>query len=337
MEPAARKKRILSAIVESYINTGEPVGSKTLINEAGLKVSSATVRNDMADLTERGYIVQPHTSAGRIPTQLGYRYYVDNALEVKPVSESGREYITGVLSQNADSPEALLQNAANLLSQLTGCIAFSTTPTGDESRIRKISFVPTGAHAAMAVVIVSNGIIKTKLFRCEFLITPEILEVFDKALNEVFAGVRLSSINRPFIQTAAAGFGELSLLMPSALMAVKDASELAREVSVYHSGLGRLIGDARADSILEFLQNRHDLAATLKRLPQGTAVTIGKENSRVELAYSSVVSSRYQIDGNPSGVLAAIGPLRMDYARMLSVTDCISSCVSGLLSEIIEY
>ncbi len=337
MEPAARKKRILSAIVESYISTGEPVGSKTLINEAGLKVSSATVRNDMADLTERGYIVQPHTSAGRIPTQRGYRYYVDNALEVKPVSESGREYIIDTLSQNADSPEALLQNAANMLSQLTGCIAFSTTPTGDESRIRKISFVPTGAHAAMAVVIVSNGIIKTKLFRCEFLITPEILGVFDKALNDVFAGVRLSSINRPFIQTAAAGFGELSLLMPSALMAVKDASELAREVSVYHSGLGRLIGDARADSILEFLQNNHDLAAALKRLPQNTAVTIGKENSRVELAYSSVVSSRYQIEGNPSGVLAAIGPLRMDYARMLSVTDCLSGCVSELLNEIIEY
>jgi heat-inducible transcriptional repressor len=101
--------------------------------------------------------------------------------------------------------------------------------------------------------------------------------------------------------------------------------------------LGRLIGDARADSILEFLQNNHDLAAALKRLPQNTAVTIGKENSRVELAYSSVVSSRYQIEGNPSGVLAAIGPLRMDYARMLSVTDCLSGCVSELLNEIIEY
>ena len=97
MEPAARKKQILSAIVESYIQTGEPVGSKALIQEAGLKVSSATVRNDMADLTERGYIVQPHTSAGRIPTQRGYRYYVDNALDVKPVTAQGREYITDVL------------------------------------------------------------------------------------------------------------------------------------------------------------------------------------------------------------------------------------------------
>lgn len=337
MEPAARKKQILSAIVESYIRTGEPVGSKALIQEAGLKVSSATVRNDMADLTERGYIVQPHTSAGRIPTQRGYRYYVDNALEVKPVTAQGREYITDALSQNADSPESLLQNAANLLTRLTDNVAFATTPGGEESRIRKISFVPTGAHAAMAVVIVSNGIIKTKLFRCEFLITPEILQVFDKALNDVFAGVRLEAVNRPFIQTAAAGFGELSFLMPSALIAVKDACDLARVVSVYHSGLGRLLGDAQADRILEFLQNQHDLAATLERLPLNTAATIGRENNRIELAYSSVVSSRYQIDGNPSGVLAVIGPMRMDYARLLSVLDCTAECVSELLQDMIEF
>ncbi|HCA05133.1 MAG TPA: heat-inducible transcription repressor HrcA [Ruminococcaceae bacterium] len=336
MEPAARKKQILSAIVESYISTGEPVGSKTLINEAGLKVSSATVRNDMADLTEQGYIIQPHTSAGRIPTQLGYRYYVDNSLKVQPVSPGGREYIIDELS-NADSPEALLARAAKLSARLTDCVALATTPAGDESRVRKISFVPTGAHTAMAVVIVSNGIIKTKLFRCEFLITPEILGVFDKALNEVFAGVRLAAINRPFIQTVAAGFGELSLLMPSALMAVKEACDLAGELSVYSSGIGKLLGDARADRILAFLQNRHDLSAMLERLPLKTAAVIGKENSRVELASSSVISTRYQINGNPSGVLALIGPLRMDYARLLSVADCMGECVSELLNEMIDF
>lgn len=336
MEPAARKRRILSAIVESYVKTGEPVGSKTLISEAGLQVSSATVRNDMADLTERGYLVQPHTSAGRIPTQRGYRYYVDHALQVQPVSTQGRQYIADMLAQNADSPENVLQNAANLLTQLTDCIAFATTPNGEKSRVRKISFVPTGAHSAMAVLIASNGVIKTKLFRCEFLITPEILTVFDNALNEVFSGVRLRTINRPFIQTAAAGFGDLSLLLPSALIAVKEASDLAREIGVYHSGLGRLAGDAQADRILAFLQNQHDVAATLERLPLDTAVTIGRENSRVELAYSAVVSARYQIDNNPAGVLAAVGPLRMDYAKMLSVLDCVGSCVSELLRETID-
>lgn len=341
MELAARKQKILSAIIESYISTGEPVGSKSLINEAGLDVSSATVRNEMADLTNRGFLVQPHTSAGRIPTQQAYRYYVDNVLRLTPVAQNGKDYIQSTLYQNADSPENILQSAADLLSQLTDYVAVATTPDGEDSRIRKISFVQTGAHTAMAVVIVSNGIIKTKLFRCEFLMTPEILDVFDKALNEIFTGIKLSSINQPFIQTAAARFGELSLFMPSALMAIKEAATLARDVSVCHSGYTKLmfvpdVNFISARGVMEFLSNEHDLARMLENLPLDTAVTIGRENSRIELATSAIVSTRYSIDSNPSGVLAVIGPLRMDYGRVISILDCVSECVGTLIGELIE-
>ena len=174
MELAARKQKILSAIVESFIRTGEPVGSKSLINEAELDVSSATVRNEMADLTNKGFLVQPHTSAGRVPTAQAYRYYVDSIMKVTPVAQSGREYIEATLYRSADSPESILQGASDLISQLTDLASVATTPDGEESRVHKISFVQTGSHTAMAVVIASNGIIKTKLFRCEFLITPEI-------------------------------------------------------------------------------------------------------------------------------------------------------------------
>lgn len=341
MEPAARKQQILSAIVKSYIATGEPVGSKSLINEMGLKVSSATVRNDMADLTEQGYIVQPHTSAGRVPTQAAYRYYVDNVMRVTPVTEQGRDYIYQTLSQSADSPESILQSAAKLLTRLTDYVAAATTPSGEDGRIRKISFVPTGAHSAMAVVIASNGIIKTKLFRCEFLLTPEILSVFDKALNEAFAGIRLNSVTRPFIQTAAARFGELSLFMPSVLTAVMQACEMAAEINICYSGYDKLMfmtmeGYTQARRLLEFLQNEHDLAVMLERQPLSTAVSIGTENSRIELSHSAVVSARYQVDGNPSGVLAIIGPQRMDYARTISIIECVSECVGSLIGELIE-
>ena len=341
MEPAARKQKILSAIVESFIHSGEPVGSKALIGEAGLKVSSATVRNDMAELTEQGYIVQPHTSAGRIPTELGYRYYVDNVMKVTPVTERGREYIRDALSKNADSPESILRSASDILSRLTDYIALATTPCGESARVRKISFVPTGAHSAMAVVIASNGIIKTKLFRCEFLITPEILQVFAKAFNEEFAGIPLGSVTRPFIQTAAAGFGELSLFMTAPLMAMKEACELAARVSVCHSGFGRLMNVTDADllrtrRVWDFLQNEQDLSAMLERLPQNPSVTIGTENSRTELNKSAVASARYQIKGNPAGVLAVVGPMRMDYARVMSILGCVAECAGEFISELIE-
>ena len=230
MEPAARKQKILSAIVERYIRSGEPVGSKSLLADAGLKVSQLT-----------------------------------------PVSEHGRATIRDTLSAGADSPESILQCAAELLARLTDGVALTTTPDGDAARVRRISFVSTGAHGGMAVVIASNGAITTRLFRCEFLLTPEILHVFDKALNETFAGVLLGSVNRPFVQTAAAGFGELSLFMTSPLMAVMEACAQAAQVNICRSGYDRLINAAdgnpqTARRIWEFLQNGHDLAAMLGRV-----------------------------------------------------------------------
>ena len=339
MEPAARREKILAAIVESYIGTGEPVGSKSLTGEHGLNVSSATVRNDMAELTAQGYIVQPHTSAGRIPTARGYRYYIDNVMKVTPIAENGREYICETLSLHADSPESILQGAANLLSRLTDSIAFGTTPSAKDSRVRRLSFVQTGAHGAMVVLMASNSVIKTKLFRCDFVITPELLEVFDKALNEVFVGVPLEAVNRPFIQTAAARFGELSLFMPSALTAIKDACALASRVSLCHSGYQMLMNLPEqnviaAGRILEFLQNEQDLTRMLDGLPLQTAVTLGRENKRVELASSAVISTRYTVDGNPSGVLALLAPLRTDYARAIAVLECTARCVGEALDSL---
>lgn len=341
MELADRKQKILSAIVESFIRTGEPVGSKALINETGLDVSSATVRNEMADLTNRGFLIQPHTSAGRVPTSQAYRYYIDNILTVTPLSQSGRDYIESTLYQNADSPESILKSASDLVSQFTDLASVATTPDGEESRVHRISFVQTGSHTAMAVVIASNGVIKTKLFRCEFIITPEILEVFDKALNDTFAGVKLSSINKPFIQTAAARFGELSLFMPGVLMAIMDASKSAREVSICHSGYTRLmfmpdIDFITARGMIEFLNNEHDLARMLENLPIDTSVSVGPENNRTELALSSVVSTRYSVDSKPSGVLAVVGPLRMDYGRVISILESVSEAVGTLIGELID-
>ena len=163
MELDERKVKILKAIISNYLETGEPVGSRTISKYTDLNLSSATIRNEMADLEEMGYIIQPHTSAGRIPTQQGYRYYVDNLMKIVAVSQRGRELVEDKLYRNAESPENILKSAADLLSELTGLTAVATTPNSAESRIHKISFVQTGSHTAMTVVIASNGIIKNQL------------------------------------------------------------------------------------------------------------------------------------------------------------------------------
>ena len=323
MTPAARKQKILAAIVESYIGSGEPVGSKSLIGAAGLDVSSATVRNDMAELTAQGYLAQPHTSAGRVPTAQGYRYYVDNVM----------------LQKHSGSPEEILQGAADITERLTGSVALATTPGADNCRVRRLSFVQTGRHAAMAVLICSNGVVRTRLFRCAFVITPEILGMFDKALNELCAGVEVASIGQPFIQTAAVRFGELSLFMPPALIAIMEACQLASKVSVRHSSLSRMLFDYSgrfSRELVEYLQNENDLSVMLSRRPQHTDVCIGRENSRVELQNSALFSARYTIEGNPSGVLAVITPLRVDYARIIAIIEGVAQCAGELIEELID-
>ena len=153
--------------------------------------------------------------------------------------------------------------------------------------------------------------------------------------------MKLSSVNRPFIQTAAARLGELSMFTPGVLVAIMEACETAKEVSVYLSGVTKplFMSDVNflnARNVMEFLNNRHDLAEMLENLPLDTSVSIGGENSRTELAGSAVISTRYRLDGNPSGVLAVIAPVRTDYARVISILECVSESVSTLIDELIE-
>lgn len=341
MSIALRKQKILAAVIENYIATGEPVGSKLLQNGDGFNVSSATIRNELADLTASGYLRQPHTSAGRVPTELGYRYYVDNLMTPKPLDEKLRAYVTGRLDRSADAPEHVLSTAVEVLSELCDTAALATTPTGEQARVYKIKFVPTGRSTSMLVLITSQGMVKSRLFRCDFDITPAMLNVFDRALNEKAAGLPLSGVNRAFAQTFAAGFGELGLLMPDMLMALMDACSEAAGVDVYVKGATKLLSQrdyslASARAVLELLDDNSERGKLLKGIPDDTTIYIGRENLSPALRLSSLVSTGYMITGRPAGLLAVIGSVRTDYASTVSAVEFTAGYVSELIDEIVS-
>ena len=207
MDISERKLKILAAIVETYVKTGEPVGSKALCEALDCSVSSATIRNEMADLSEMGLLEQPHTSAGRIPSHAGYRLYIDKLMEQKPLSEEEQRFIDGSLSASADNPEHLLEDASQVLAELTSYAAISTTPSDEEATVRHLQFVQTGRRTAMVVLLTSSGILKNKIFRCDYDLSPDILRVFHKLLNEKIAGIPVASITPAYIQTLAASLG----------------------------------------------------------------------------------------------------------------------------------
>ena len=341
MELPERKKKILHAVVESYISSGEPIGSKALMENCGLSVSSATIRNELADLVTRGYLLQPHTSAGRVPSNKGYRYYIDNLMTKQPLSDRIKEHIEHAIITSADAPEKILQKTAQVLSELSGMAAVTTTPNGDNARVHKIRFVITGRHTCMAVLITSNGMVKSRLFRCDFVLTPELVAMFDKALNDSFVGVPLSEINQAFLQTVAASFGELSLFMTDVLIAILDACTQAMQTVVNISGSTNLLFLPNYDlmsarNVLKFMSDSNALSKLLNENMKGTKIYIGKESGSYELSDSCVLTTRYEIGGVSAGAIALLGPVRADYKNLISLVEFASDCASGLIGQLLE-
>lgn len=340
MALSERKRIILQTVVESYIADGEAVGSKTLQSLLDFNVSSATIRNEMAALENAGYLIQPHTSAGRVPTEWGYRYYLDHLMVKTSLNERVTNYINQQLEQSANSPEGILNAAASVLADLTQFPAVATTPVVETSRIHKVRFVQTGRHTGMAVIITSSGMVKSKLFRTEYVLTDDMLRVFDRALNERLSGVPLSEINRAFIQTTALSFGELSLFMPAVLVAISEAAREATHISIAESGVTKLLFLSDFDifaarDILKFMGEQSDVSRLLTS-GTGTKIYVGTESGRYELANAGVIVSRYMLGGSTAGAVAVIGPQRMSYKDIVTATEFVAEKCGELINELIE-
>ena len=190
-----RKMKILSAIVETYIRTGEPVGSKTLSEMPGIGVSPATVRNEMASLFSMGLLEQPHTSAGRIPSHLGYRIYVDRLMKEEPLTEKERDEIDALFNVGDPDPDRLLQDAAEALAEYTDCATVAMTTTPSYVTVEHIDIVPADKSTVVLLVIASNGVVKSKVCRLSFCVNAGIIDFFKKFANSKFSGHTLEEIS----------------------------------------------------------------------------------------------------------------------------------------------
>ncbi len=334
-----RKQKILSAIVEQYIATGEPVGSKALAGHPELSVSSATVRNEMAELASMGYLDQPHTSAGRVPTEKAYRYYIDNLMERREPDEEDKRLMDATLKNRWVDPETVLEQAGELLAEMTNCAAVSTTPADEQASISRVELVPMGSRKAMLVLLTSTGVLKSRLCRTETALTPAMVESFYQIVGSAFLSVPVCEISMATIQTLAASLGENALAMTPLLITLAELARDASQSDVILEGETNLLNhrelDMDAAQLLGFLQKSHPIASVA--LPKdGLRVLIGRENPYKELENSSFVVARYNIGENVGGSLGIIGPIRMNYERIISNLEYITVLVGKFLSEALE-
>ncbi|MBQ6019826.1 MAG: heat-inducible transcription repressor HrcA, partial [Clostridia bacterium] len=281
MELTARRERILGLIVEHYIATGEPVGSKFLSDVFDTSISSATIRNEMAALSAQGYIEQPYTSAGRVPSQRGYRYYIDKLMRRCEPDPSEQYRILSGLDRMSAEPERILADADEILAELTGCAAVSTTPLDERTVVKRAELIPLGSHNALVVVVTSTGIVKSAVCRCSDGLNMSDAELFYKIADADFNGRRASEFNLPRLQTIAASLGERALPFSPLLTSLYELASSVADCGLTVKGNSNLLNrreyDASAREVIGFINDGAALKRILLRVGDGITAFIGEE------------------------------------------------------------
>ncbi len=329
----SRKLKILTAVVDEYIVSGEPVGSKAIMSH--VKASSATIRNEMAELEKQGYLEQPHTSAGRIPTYNGFRLYVDSLMEKNQLSDDEKRRLDAMLPESAQSEEELVKSASLALAELTKCAAVVANSMPKFSLITKVEVIPAGKRMYVILMITSNGTIKNKVCRLEFDISDEQLEFFDSYLRSNLEGIPIDEITEELFDNIKTAMGTYMMSLAPLVSGLLQLSMefTAQEVSV--SGASNLLTckDFNQNEIISFLDNQKELTAFINDSFSGLQVMFSKENDSFVIHNSSMITAPFKKGGRNAGTLGLIGPMRIDYAKFIPYLEYFSQRITDLLSE----
>jgi len=336
-----RRLAVLRAIVEDYVSTEEPVGSKALVERHGLGVSPATVRNDMAVLEEEGYITQPHTSAGRVPTDKGYRLFVDRLTTVKPMSQAERRAIASFLDGAVDLDD-VVQRSVRLLSQLTRQVAVVQYPTLARSTVRHVELVALTPSRLLVVLILSTGRVEQRLVELEAEVDEETLADLRSRVNRAAVGeviAEAASALRALPETLAPGptAGIAHAVVETLVEAMSDHRSDERIAVAGASNLARY-GDSFDTSVRPLLEALEEHVVLLKLIGEATSgglvtVRIGAEGPYEQLSSTSVVTTGYGPGDAALATLGVVGPTRMDYPGTMAAVRAVARYVSRILDE----
>jgi heat-inducible transcriptional repressor len=335
-----RRLAVLRAIVEDYVATREPVGSKALVERHGLGVSPATVRNDMAALEEEGLIAQPHTSAGRIPTDKGYRFFVDRLTQIKPMTSAERRAISTFL-EGAHDLDDVIQRSVRLLAQLTQQVAIVQYPSLARSTVRHIELVPLSPTRALLVLILSTGRVEQRVIELPAELDPDALADLRGRINRVAVGEPITSAATALgVLTEQVEPHDRSQVAVIAAALVEAMSNERNESRVVVGGTANLarFGDGFDQSIKPMLEALEEHVVLLKLLGEATTsdsitVRIGAEGPYQELATTSVIATGYGLGAEPVGSLGVVGPTRMDYPGSMSAVRAVARYVSTIIDQ----
>ncbi len=333
----ARAQHLLKTLIERYIGDGQPVGSRALSRHSGLELSPATIRNVMADLEEMGFISSPHTSAGRVPTPKGYRFFVDSLMVMKPLERSEIHRLEGELV--ADRPQQLMSAAAGLLSQLTQFAGVVMTPKRREATFRHLEFLRLSERRVLLILVTAEGDVQNRILHTDRSYSQSQLVEATNYFNHNFAGQPFSSIRGRIADELRALREDIAGLMTAAVDAGEGA--LAETESLFVTGERNLMQADGQASNMDRLRRLFDMfdqktsilhLLDLSQRAQGVQIYIGGESGLSPLDEYSVITAPYEANGQVIGTLGVIGPTRMAYERVIPIVDVTAKLLSNAMT-----
>lgn len=340
-----RKVKILKAIIASYIDNAEAVGSRTISKKYELGVSPATIRNEMSDLEEMGFLVQPHTSSGRIPTDKAYRYYVDDLWkQTLNTKNSNLEDLRKVINEESQELDSIFNNSVRILSQFTKYTSFIIAPHLKRTIIKRIQLVPITDNKVLLVIVTENNIVKQVMLKLNSPIPIEQMDKISMTLSEKLSGYRLEDVNYELRESLIQELYEMrenagdSLieLLPFLLNHIGKMED----INVYSDGITNILGLPeyndleKAKEFISFVENKDSVAKLFQCVGKNDFdISIGRENPYEELRDCSLITATYKFNGKIIGKIGVIGPTRMDYEHVISTVKTMSEAINEIIDQ----
>lgn len=336
MELTERKLKILQAIISDYIRSAEPVGSRTLSKRFDLGISPATIRNEMSDLEEMGYLTHPHTSAGRVPSDKAYRLYVNNLMERHELTRAEKKIIAEKLRADVNEFDQTIRHAAKILSEITNLTSFAMTPSQNEDTLKFINLLPVDERTVVLMIVSESGKVSNTALKLRVPYTEEGLQILAKNMTYNYNGKKITDVLRShIIEHFESDIAAMSKLAENIMPNFMKTLEEMLNVNLYMDGLTNIFDIPeyndleKAKSFLSLLDKKEDFAKRLMEREDGIIVTIGDENADDLMNDCSLITATYHVDGKLVGKIGVIGPTRMKYGEITSLIEYLTDNLSN--------
>jgi heat-inducible transcriptional repressor len=333
---------ILQVIVDDFIRSAQPIGSRSLSKKEEINFSSATIRNEMADLEDMGFIEKTHTSSGRIPSEKGYRFYVDNLLLPQKVNRSDMAAIKSIFAERIYELEKIVQKSARILSEMTNYTSIVLGPAVKDNRLKKLQIVPLNTDTAIAIIVTDTGHVENRMFHFPTSIDPSDVEKMVNILNDRLAGVPLTNLNSKIYKEIAMLLRQHISSYDTLLNTIMDTLNMPASEKVFFGGKTNILSQPEFNDVdkirnlMNMIEHEDGLYHLIRQNPAGINVKIGTENDNSAMENCSLITATYSMGEEKLGSIAVLGPTRMEYSRVISLLQLISTDLSKVLTQLYQ-